>query len=37
MIVGSAGEAAHPVRVAGSAGEDDHGQFRVEARRKAVG
>src|SRR5215211_1092961 len=37
MIVGSAREAADPVGLPRAAGEDDHGQVRVKARRQAVG
>jgi hypothetical protein len=36
VIVRSAGEAPHPVRLARSTGEDDHGKIRVETGRQAV-
>jgi hypothetical protein len=37
VIVGPAGEAAHPVGVAGPSAEDDHRQVRVDARGEPVG
>ena len=37
VVVRPAGEAAHPVRVAGASGEHDHRQGGVEARGQPVG
>ena len=37
MIVGPAGEAAHPVGVAGPSAQHDHGQLRIDARGESVG
>jgi hypothetical protein len=37
VVVGSPVEAPHPVRVAGAAGEDDHGRVGVDPRREPIG